>query len=218
MFVGFILLLVSLTELGLASFFFFGYRRNQATLWYGLFSIAVALYVGGNALGYLGWLAGRWSEHLAWLGGVSTAVFFLPFSFSFPIPFKKICDLLPLILWPLSIFIPGILLTNAFIQQQSIVEFGKGYATAQGPYIWFMLLFFAVYWIWSIVNIIRSQRRSDGLHKRYLNIILLGIISSLVISGIFDIYIPLFSPTRFGYVGSLFTSIWLATTSYIILK
>lgn len=44
------------------------------------------------------------------------------------------------------------------------------------------------------------------------------VFGSLAISGYFDIYKPLTNASRFGYVGSLCSSIWFGFTAYILLK
>lgn len=218
MLIGYILLLIALAEIVLGLFLITRYERNQATFWYGLFAMAVAVYVGANGAGYTGLLPGRWAEHLAWVGGMSTAFFFLPFSFYYPLPRKRNDALIPLTAWPIVVFTAGLLWTDAFVSQQGIVRFGQGYTTNTGPYFWFMIAVFATYWIWGIWNLITWRKQSDGLHRRNLNLILAGILSSLIVSTIFDVYMPLTHVTRYGYIGSLFSAIWLGFTSYIILR
>ncbi len=219
MLIGYILILISLAELVLGSFLIFRYQRNQAQIWYGLFAMAVAVYVLGNGLGYVGALiSANLSEHLAWVGGMATAIFFLPFSFTYPLPRRSARELIPLTIWPLIIFVPGLLLTDLFVRQQVIVKFGQGYMTDTGSYFWFMIAIFAVYWIWAIKNILLHHKNSDGLHRKNIKLIMIGLATSLLVSSFFDIYMPLTHLTRFGYIGSLFSAVWLGFTSYIILK
>ena len=87
--IGFILLPIALTQVGLGIWLLTKYKKGQATFWYGFFSFAVALYVGANSMGYLNWVGADLAEHVAWFGGMSTAVFFLPFSYMYPIKKKK---------------------------------------------------------------------------------------------------------------------------------
>lgn len=217
--IGYILFPLALLQLGLGVSFIVRYRGNQATLWYGLFMIGVSFYVGANGLGYLHWLISQQqAEHLAWTGGAFTAAFIVPFSYSFPITQRSWRELLPWVLWPLVVFVPGILWTNAFVQQQSIVNFGNGYVTSSGPYFNVFLAFFMVYWVWAFTTFFRSLRRADGVHRRYLQIFLVGTILSIGISSFFDIYMPLTHATRFGYIGSLCSSIWFGFTSYILVR
>lgn len=219
MMIGTILAILALAQLILGLRFIFGYQRNQTLVWYGLFMIGVALYVGANGLGYLKVLLTQGqAEHLAWTGGALTAIFILPFSFSFPLQRKTPRELLPWVLWPLAIFVPGILWTNAFILQQAIVNFGDGYTTEPGEYFSFFLTFFALYWLWALVNFIRSYRTVDGVHRQQLTIFLIGTTLSILIASYFDIVKPLTDATRFGYVGSLCSSIWFGFTAYILLK
>ncbi len=188
-------------------------------MWYGLFCFAAALYVGANGLGYLGkFITGDTAEHLAWMGGILATIFFLPFSRSYPLPTRTLRENLPWVVWPTIIFFPGILWTELFIARSNVVKFGEGYTTATGDLFWFLLAVFAAYWVWSIVNLVRAWRRADGLHRRNLHLILTGILVSFIISTIFDIYMPLNNPSRYGFVGSLFTSVWVVMTGYILVK
>lgn len=219
MIIGSILLLIAILELLMGLRFLFGYQRSLSTQFYGLFSLSIALYVGANAFGYLGvTISGQTAEHLAWAGGALGTIFYLPFTYSFPVPRRTFQELFPWILWPLAVFVPGILFSDYFIQQQGIVRFGYGYVTETGPLFWFFLLFFGLYWIWSIRNLIVRLRQSDGIHRWQLRLILIGLLTSLLVTVVFDVVMPLTSATRFGYVGSLFTSVWLGFTGYIILK
>lgn len=217
--IGSILTILAVAQLGLGLKFIFGYQRSQTLVWYGLFTIGVGLYVGANGLGYLKLLLTQsQAEHLAWAAAAIVATFILPFSFSFPLKIRTVRELLPWVLWPLVIFIPGILWTNAFILQEGIVNFGNGYATSRGVYFPFFIFFFAAYWLWSIVNFIRSYLVSDGIHRQQLRIFLIGLCISILISSYFDIFLPLTNTTNFGYVGSLATSIWFGFTAYILLR
>jgi len=219
MFIGIILVILALAQLILGLRFIFGYQRGQATTWYGLFMIGVSFYVGANGLGYLNQIISQGqAEHLAWTGAAILATFVLPFSYTFPLPRRTVRELLPLALWPVIIFVPGIMWTNAFIPQDAIVSFGNGYATQRGDYFWFFLAFFAVYWIWALVNTICSYRTSDGVHRQHLKIFLIGTVISLAISCYFDIYMALTDSTHFGYIGSVCSSIWFGFTAYILLK
>lgn len=219
MITGTILVILALAQLILGLRFIFGYQRSQTLVWYGLFMVGVALYVGANGLGYLKLLLTQGqAEHLAWTGGALTATFILPFSFVFPLQRKSARELLPWVLWPLLIFVPGILWTNAFILQKANVNFGNGYMTQPGSFFPFFLIFFALYWLWALVNLVRSYRGTDGIHRQQVKIFLIGTLVSVLISSYFDILRPLTSATQFGYVGSLCSSIWFGFTAYILLK
>lgn len=218
MVIGIVLLAVAAIEVVVGLWLIFGYRRSAPTLWYGFLALGIALYVAANGFGFTGILSGHLSEHLAWTGGAFATIFILPFSFTYPIIRKSNRELLPLVLWPLAIFPLAILFTRLIIDQQSIVQFGKGYATSTGPYFWTFIVFFAIYWIWAVANLVRSFAGSDGQHRTYLKAILSGLVISLVISSTFDIVIPLLGATPFGYVGPLCSAVWLGFTSFILVK
>lgn len=217
--IGYVLLLLSFAEFFLGLYFLTRYKNQQSTFWYGLFCIGVAIYVGMNGMGYTNALiAGRFAEHLSWAGGALATAFFLPFTYTFPLPRWRVSESLPWAVWPVVLFVPGFLFSNIFVVQQGIVRFGEGYKTATGEFFWFFLLFFVSYWIWSIVNLVRSYRIADGIRRLQLKVLLLGVLLSLAGSTVFDIYMPLTNVVRYGYMGSLFTSAWVGVTSYIILK
>lgn len=70
MLIGAAFFLIALAEIVLGLFLVTRYERNQATFWYGLFAIGVAMYVGSNGLGYLRdnlYIA----ERLGWVGLVA---------------------------------------------------------------------------------------------------------------------------------------------------
>lgn len=219
MLIGSILTVLAIAQLILGLWFLFGKQRNQTLLWYGLFMVGVALYVGANGLGYLNWLISQaQAEHVAWTGAAIITTFILPFSLTFPLPRRTMRELLPLIAWPLAIFLPGILFSDAFILQQGKVNFGNGYMTQTGTYFPFFLAFFIMYWLWAFVNFGRSLKTSDGVHKQQIITFLIGTSISFALSGYFDIIKPLTSATQFGYIGSLCSSIWFGFTAYILVK
>lgn len=217
--IGAVLIGLAIIELILGLYFIFRYEKRQSTIWYGLFCMGVAVYVGANGLGYTGKIiSGNTAEHFSWVGGLIATTFFLPFSFSFPVSRKKISELLPQVVWPLVVFLPGLLFTDVFIVHRFIQNFSKGYSVVEGQYLWLFLLFFAMYWIWAITNLLRSYQISDGIQKKHIRVLLFGLLISLAASWIFDIYISLVSDTSLGYLGSLLTSAWLGVTAWIIRK
>lgn len=219
MIIGWILVTLALAELLIGLRLIFGYQKNQATVWYGLFAIGAAIYVASNGVGFiLNSGVGDLVERFGWSGGALLTAFFLPFSESFPFSRRRWQDHLPYVIWPIVVFVPAFFGTNIFLKSQAVIHYRDGYQTTPGSLFWFFLLFFAVYWGWSLINLVRRFRTSDGLHRWQLRLILIGIAASLFFSVLFDIIMPLVIHSRFGYVGSLLTSIWLGVTSYIILK
>lgn len=217
--IGYILLAIAVAEAWLGLWFIIRYPKNQTTVWYGLFALSSAVYVGANGFGYVDWfITGQLAEHLAWAGGAMSTIFFLPFSFSFPIARRTYRELLPWVIWPLIIFVPGFLFTNAFVLQHAVVRFGHGYRTAEGPYLWLFLLLLVGYWGVSIYNLASRFTKSGGVHRSQLRILLIGTIISLAVTVYGDVYLPLTSITRIGYIGSLFTVFWLGSATYILLR
>lgn len=217
--IGIILMVIALAELGLGLWFLTDKNRNQATFWFGLFAISSAIYVGSNAFGYLGGpINPQMAEHYGWAGGALATIFFLPFTLSFPVPRRSMRELWTIIIWPLVIFIPAFIYSDLLVKNRAILKFGQGYTAQSGPYLWFFLLFVAVFWTWSIWNLIVSYRRTDGLHRQNLAIILVGTLISVIVTLFMDVYAPLTRVSHYGYVGALCTAFWFASSAYILLK
>jgi len=215
--IGIILIVIAVAEFLLGLYFLLAYQRSQATTWYGLFCIAVSIYVGANGIGYL--IENFFiAERFGWAGGLLTAVFILPFSYSFPVPKKRVSELLPLILWPVLAFVPVTLWTNLFLVDIGVISYRAGYQTAAGQFFWALLTVFSVYWSWAMINLFRWYAQSDGLHRLQLRLIIFGILVSLGVSIVFDIIYPLVTVSRLGYIGSMFSAIWLGFTSYILVR
>lgn len=217
--IGVILVIIAAGELILGLWFLTRRSRNQTMLWYGLFAISSAVYVGSNGLGFILDVGfGRMAENFGWAGGALATACYLPFSYSFPIPRRPIRELLILVIWPVLIFVPGFLFSNAFLAQERIVSFGTGYQTVEGPYFWLFIIFLAVYWGWSIGNHIRVFVRGDGATRGNVGIILVGTLLSLIVTMYFDVLKPITAVSTLGYVGSLMTTFWLGSALYVLLK
>lgn len=216
--IGFILLVLALAELVIGIRFLFRYQRSTTSVFYGFFCFSVALYVGANAIGFLHVANGNTAERLGWAGGAIATAFFLPFTYVFPLPQRTGRELFPWAFWPVLLFGFGMLFSDVFIQTPGVINYGQGYQTTTGSYFWVFLIFFGFYWLWSLVNLARSYQHSDGIHRIQIRVIIVGIVFSLIAASIFDIILPLITPSPFGYVGSLLTSAWLGATTYILLK
>lgn len=218
MIIGYILVILAALEIFLGFYFLTRYQKSLTSVCYGLFALGSAVYVGSNGLGYI-LHSFFFGERLGWLGGILATTFYLPFSFAFPYPRKKLRELFAWILWPLIIFGGGIVFTNLFIAGQSgIRRFGEGYKTATGEYFWLLLVFLVGYWAWSITNLVRVYRMSGGVHRTLVRYVLIGTLISLMASIIFDVTLPIVAVSRFGYLGSLLNAAWLGITAYILVK
>jgi hypothetical protein len=219
MIIGFILLAIAVVQVIIGLNLIFKYQRSASPIFYAFFSFAVALYAGANGLGFTGLFQNDGIfETLAWTGGMLTAVFILPFSYAFPQKRKTNSELLALSIWPFIIIVGGLLFSDLFIIPQKIANYGTGYTTLAGSYFWFMILIFAVYWIWAVRNLWLSFRTSGGFNRWMLRVLLIGLVVSVLTSTVFDIIFPLTMPTRFGYIGSLLSAIWVGATGYIMVR
>ena len=219
MVIGYLLLAIALIEFILGLRFIFGYQKSQTTIWYGLFCIGASIYVGANAFGYLGnVLNGSMAERIAWIGATFLTACFLTFVMSFPIPSKPWEEMVILVLWPMAIFVPAFIATNLLVENNNLINYQAGYIRVLGSYFWFFLVYFSVYWLWSIFLLLWKIRSHAG-SPFLLKFLLIGVIISLAVATYFDIILPASQDmSKFGYIGSLFTSVWLGFTSYILLK
>ncbi|MFH0829028.1 MAG: histidine kinase N-terminal 7TM domain-containing protein [Candidatus Kerfeldbacteria bacterium] len=215
MVIGYILLTLSLVELILGVFFLTRYKNQQSTFWFGLFCFGSAIYVGSNGMGFISHVFNN-AEEMSWLGGMIATAMFLPFSTSFPFPQRNFREQVPWAVWPAVIFSTGLIFSDAFIVGRGITRFTPGYMTQPGQLFWFMNVVLVFYWIWSLVNLFRTFKKSDGIIRKNLRLILFGILVSLLFSIFFDVVLPLVTVNIFGYVGSVMTSAWLGMTSYIL--
>lgn len=216
--IGIILFVIALSELAIGLRFLFRYQRSASTIFYGLFALGTALYVGANGLGYGGHIPLWIGERLSWCGGALATILFLPFVYSYPTPQRSMRELLPLVVWPILLFIPAMLFTDLIVRAPESTVFGNGYRTATGDYFWAFLVFYAVYWLWSLIVLGRRMVASDGIHRHNLQLVFTGIILSLSAATIFDVVIPITSASQLGFIGSLMTSAWLGVTAYILVR
>ena len=126
--IGYILLIISVVEVILGFYLIFRYVKSPATIYYGLFALSVALYVGANGYGFSPFSENDiWLEIIAWIGGTFTAPFILGFSYSFPYPRKSNKEILSLVLSPLVFFFVVILFSNTFVDHNSVISFDEGF-------------------------------------------------------------------------------------------
>lgn len=218
MIIGYVLLAIAIVEIIIGLNLLFKYQKSLSTLFFGLFTFSAAIYVGANGAAYAQSSYTGLHDALAWVGGALATTFFFAFSFSFPYPKKTVAELFPWIVWPIVVFVPSILFTNAVIVHQPKYQIGTEYSNTPGPIFWLFLVMFFVYWGWALINFIRYYRKSSGYYRMFVRILLTGIIVSLISSSIFDIFLPMFTKSGFGYVGSLLTSVWVIGAGYLMVK
>jgi len=218
MIIGYILLAIAIVEIIIGINLLFKYQKSLSTLFFGLFCFSAAIYVGANGVAYAQSSYNALCEAFAWVGGSLATAFFFAFSFSFPHPKKTLAELAPWIIWPIVVFVPSILFTDEIIVHKPEYQIGTVYNNVIGPMFWLFLVMFFVYWGWALVNFIRYYRKSSGYYRMFVRILLTGIVVSLISSSIFDIFLPMFMKSGFGYIGSLLTSVWVIGAGYLMVK
>lgn len=215
---GYIMFAVAGIEVLLAFFLMTKYQKNPIAFWYSFFVWGVIGYVGANAVTYVNFGAPLFFHLLQWFSGVvATAAFFM-FALHFPIrtsrpgAYEWVLFVFPVALFFFLIFFSGNFITGLsqkFLPDQQI--YGK---TAMS-----FAVFFAFYWLLSIIHLVRKYYSSDGIHRWQLRTLLLGAVAGpLALSSIFDVYLPLSGHYGYGWIGPETSIIWLGFTSYIILK
>lgn len=219
MIIGLILLGLAIIQVVIGLIMFFRYQRSLATTFYGCMALGVAIYVGANGFGFLDKIISpSTAEAFTWLGGILLSTFFLAFSFTFPIAKRTLREIMPLVVWPLLVFIPSILFTDTVIVHRPIHSFGNDYVVRAGPLMWLWVITFAWYWIWGIANLVQTYRSSSGYYHWFIKIFLVGIIVSLLLGSFFDILQPLTNQARIPYIGAMCSSVWVIVTGYLMLK
>lgn len=208
--IGYILLLVTLAELGLL-IFFSRYVRT-ITIWSYLGFIAgVILWVGANAISFLQ-IGGDITniQKFAYLGGTILASSFLVFSHSFPYPVHKIINTVkyyPFVVIP--IFIYFLFGSNNFFAPGDIILQGSNLSVSGTPGLKIWTIFFLLTWVFAVYALIHRYRQPHTTSKQRIYYLLVGIGFSSLVSIATDVIMPLYSIQYFAWFGSLFSVVWM---------
>lgn len=219
MLIGYILLVIAAAQVLIGLTLIFRYQKKPATIFYGLFALSAAVIVAANGIGYLSnTVPANTLETITWSSAILLPIFFLGFCFSFPIPRRPIREILPLIIWPIFIFPLAIISSDSIIIHRHIEAFRDNYAVSPGQLMWMYIVVFSVYWIWGIYLLIKEHTKSTGYYRWFIRIVIISVFISLTTSVYFDLIQPIANTSRYSFIGSLFTAVWVIITSYLMLK
>lgn len=194
-----LLILLSLSLLGLAIWLIKRYQPSSLTRYYVGFLFGLATIAGVHGLIFLS-INGPVElltllDKFGYLGGVITFSMLLQFSFYYPIPSAKIPNRSEL-LWivPLVFFIPYFLLSEIAIQQA--MELNGGVKEIYGPGFFIFPLFVITYVIWTIINLVKKIKITQGPEQRNTRLFIIVLILATLAGVIFDVVIPALGNTR----------------------
>jgi len=124
---------------------------------------------------------------------------------------KRILIYFPSILVAIGVFIPNLFIKDIIVQSwgnESIL--GSGY--------WFYGLYFSIFSIWTLINFFKHYREKIGKAKKQIAYMIVGIIISLFIGGIFDLLLILLGNYKFVWVGPNASFVMVIFIGYAIVK
>ena len=209
---GIILLIIGTVELLLGIYFIMRRRTGESAQWYKFLIFSVAIWVLCNAGAAL--VQGIDQKYifieLTYVGGGFIAAFFLLFSYTFPFLRKQLNSWFKfLILLPALLNVIVVIVSNQYFQS---IEVKGALIIERGSeaLLFIFLIYFLFYWIWGLINLFKSYKVSDGIHRWQLKYLIVGLIVSSFIAIIADMVFPLLGVDFSGrnWIGSEFSIIW----------
>jgi len=116
-----------------------------------------------------------------------------------------------------ALFVAIVSLTSYFIPSVDIVNRVSNVNT--GPLYSIFLVYFIISFVFSIVIIILSWKKSSGNDRSRLGFLIFGILAMTVLASITNLFLPLVLGTNnFAIYGTLFSLIFVGSTSYAIIR
>lgn len=156
---------------------------------------------------------------LTYFLGILMVTTLLLLSFLFPYPTIRLDWLHYTLLYtPVIIFSAFLFFGDSIVSGFISSPNQQGYWT-EGSMFWIYGLYLIILFIFSLINLVRKYRRSDGIHRINLRLV----IWSLLLGGSPAVWLYLISPLFTGkasypLVGTSLTVFWLGITSYILVR
>ena len=220
MLINVLLLSVSIASIGLGLIIFLRNTKNSANLYYGLFSMFLAIWAFGM------WMYAKdpidynrvliWSKILHF-AGISVAANLLFFAFAFTLNklaskfYFKITLLAPIIfLFWFTLFTDKVISTVNFLPNNRQLVYGSFY------FIYFSI--FVLYMLLALVILIKKYFSSKGILKQQLKYICLGIGIPSSIALIINMVLPALGNFRIAWFGPVVIFVIIASIGYAITK
>lgn len=215
---GYIMIPIAILDFLLGIYFLTKYQRSTSIIWYSIVAFGMVGYVLSNAVTYL-WPEAPVFYHLSqWYSGVVVSAAFLLFVINFPFRFREKGQFEDLLFWfPVILFLYLIYLSSDFIVglDPSRLPWKQNYGSAAIAFP----VFFVIYWIVILRQLVQKLKNSDGIHRWQLKTFLYGaVLIPLLSSTVFDVFLPLNNIVGYGWIGPEFSVIWLGATGYIMVK
>lgn len=212
--------LVGIGELLLAIFFWRTHSKNEIrkvmaslTLFTGLWVLVTAFNsysISSHA---------EFIDKFTYTFGVLLVTALLDFSLVFPYPMLRIDRI-----HRIFMYIPAVIFSIMIFYGGDIVSHYYSGPTLQGLWVggrlyWLYNLYLLCLFIAASIILIRKVKKTDGIHRHNLVIVIWSILLGGAPGMIFDVVVPLLTnEARFPLVGTISSVSWLALTSYIVIK
>ncbi len=214
-----LLLLITITTLGIGLTVLFRQRRNPANLAFVFFTIGIALWALTNAFfqlttdshtGYAYALA-------SYYAGLMIAAPFYSFSLNFPQPLPLLKQRrLSLVLW-VYCFVWGFIIGFPGLTLKAVIYDPTG-RLVTGPGLYFYGLSLIVFLFGGLFHLWRKRRHADAVERRQISLIFFGMLFAVVFGVSCNLVLPLLGNYDLVWLGPDFTLVLVIFMAYAIVK
>lgn len=193
-------------------------KTNELNISFGFITCMLALW---NIAIFMVWHEKDVSLLFLWLKVAFLAVSLLPsvslyFSYIFPFDPPKKSTLKKIFIFSPGILIFFLVLTNKVLSSVKIYH-GKYMSSFSWGHS-FLLLYFLIFFTLTFYNLYQHMRKSQGLQKTQLYYVFFGFLLNALIGIITNMIFPSFGITSFTMIGPGSTVIFIAVTTYSIVR
>ncbi len=215
----YILLLIAAVLVWLSSRLFLKYQKAPAITY--LSFLFLALAVLATITGIIGISTNDGNvlvlTRLGYLFGVAVFSMMLMTSWYFPVPSPNLLRRTELF-WivPVAFFLPLTVLSSSLVQ--GIERFNGNVKEVAGPAFFLFPLLVAVYFILSLVNLIKKLGTVQGEQRKHLQLIIAGLCLGAGSAVIFDGVLPFFNFPARHYVSIELASVFIGSSVFIMTR
>lgn len=211
---------VGIGELFLACYFWRKCAKNEILRVMGFLALFVGLWVIITAINsYSISPLAEFRDKFTYAFGVLLVTALLNFVILFPYPMFRL-DRLHYVF----MYTPAAIFTLIIFGGHEIVNHYYSNLTLSGqwvggPLYWVYNVYLLALYSATLVVLVIKSKKTDGIHRRNINLVIWSIIFGGAPGIIFDVFIPLVTnQAKYPLVGTLSSVVWLGLTSYIILR
>lgn len=215
----YILLLIAAVLIWLSLRLFSKYQKTPAITYLGFLFLALAVLA--TITGTIGISTNDGNvlilTRLGYLFGVLVFSMMLMTSWYFPVPsanFPRRTELFWIV--PVAFFLPLTVLSNSLIQ--GIERFNGNIKEVAGPAFFLFPLLVAVYFILSLINLIKKLSSVQGEQRKHLQLIIAGLCLGAGSAVIFDAVLPFFGFPARHFVSIELASVFIGSSVFIVTR